>query len=98
MEKKAASVVAGQEVAMVEMGNRVLCFYRTTAGATGDAGNSGAAVKKEATVVARLVAVSPTIADKGRSSGGRRSLAGEKQRRWSSGRGNSGNGEERVAL
>ena len=44
VEKKAASVVAGREVAMLEMGNRVLCFYRTTAGAAGDAGNGGAAV------------------------------------------------------
>ena len=44
VEKKAASVVSGREVAMLEMGNRVLCFYRTTAGAAGDAGNGGAAV------------------------------------------------------
>ncbi|XP_064963249.1 uncharacterized protein LOC135611538 [Musa acuminata AAA Group] len=38
------SIVAGREVTMLEMGNRVLCFYRTTAGATSDAGNGGATV------------------------------------------------------
>ena len=62
-------VVAGREVMMMDRGNRVLCFYRTTTGAVGDVGNDGATMKKEATVVARLGVASPTIAEEGRSSG-----------------------------
>ena len=38
--KRRATVVTGWEVAVVERGNRMLCFYHTTTGAAGDAEGS----------------------------------------------------------